>query len=340
MITIKEGKGQMRHTLMFEEIGIPGNGQATASAIVTHHFRPDRLDVPVGIVEDFDIVCIKFDGVDRLQPGSMPALLFVDVKGVRRLDRDGVLLAASVGTEISVTVRNRSKKKKMFRCSVIGDLVEGVEGNMGDVKGLADTEIENLRRQANIDDQLSGIARRVNDLGVRIDGLQASCLDRVEQPEDGRSEIMSRLSDLYGHQIDSILIAAGCTSPVEAAVREYPLGLDDTLVRAESTANITVQPQVVFRPERLVIPEDIAVDFLIRDIKVGKNSQLVSPVALPAVMFTEQAFGVRLKMDTAQISMFVTVSVTNTSKEDRYFRGVIFGPAVEDVTRARRLRRY
>jgi hypothetical protein len=111
--------------------------------------------------------------------------------------------------------------------------------------------------------------------------------------------------------------------------REYALGLGSTAVSGNSSANINVQPQVIFRPERLVVPSNLAVDFLITDIKVGKNSQLVSTGALPAVMFTEVAFGVRLKMDTCQISMFVTVSVTNQNPAARNFQGGIVGPAVE-----------
>jgi len=111
--------------------------------------------------------------------------------------------------------------------------------------------------------------------------------------------------------------------------REYALGLGSTSVAGSSSANINVQPQVIFRPERLVVPSNIAVDFLITDIKVGKNSQLVSTGALPAVMFTENAFGVRLKMDTAQISMFVTISVTNQNPAARNFQGGLVGPAVE-----------
>ena len=111
--------------------------------------------------------------------------------------------------------------------------------------------------------------------------------------------------------------------------REYALGLGSTPVAGNSSANINVQPQVIFRPERLVVPSNIAVDFLITDIKVGKNSQLVSTGALPAVMFTETAFGVRLKMDTCQISMFVTISVTNQNGQPKAFQGGLVGPAVE-----------
>ena len=111
--------------------------------------------------------------------------------------------------------------------------------------------------------------------------------------------------------------------------REYALGLGSTSVGGGNSANINVQPQVIFRPERLVVPSNVAVDFLITDIKVGKNSQLASTGALPAVMFTETAFGVRLKMDTAQISMFVTISVTNQNANARNFQGGFVGPAIE-----------
>lgn len=111
--------------------------------------------------------------------------------------------------------------------------------------------------------------------------------------------------------------------------REYALGLGSTSVMGSTSANINVQPQVVFRPERLVIPSNVAIDFLLTDLKVGKNSQLASTGAVPAIAFSEQAFGVRLKMDTAQISMFVTISVTNQNPNARNFQGVIIGPAVE-----------
>jgi len=114
-----------------------------------------------------------------------------------------------------------------------------------------------------------------------------------------------------------------------ASPHEMVVGLGRTTVEGYGSTNIIVQPQCHFRPERLEIPPEVAPDFLLTDIKVGKNSQLVSTGALPAVMFTEQAFGVRLKMDTAQISMFVTVSVTNQNAQARNFQGGLVGPAVE-----------
>ena len=147
---------------------------------------------------------------------------------------------------------------------------------------------------------------------------------RAKKKRNARKQAMAR--DLMARRVAS---GALLRSVPPRNAREYALGLGSTSVAGTSSANINVQPQVIFRPERLVVPSNLAVDFLITDIKVGKNSQLVSTGALPAVMFTEQAFGVRLKMDTAQISMFVTVSVTNQNPAARNFQGGLVGPAVE-----------
>ena len=147
----------------------------------------------------------------------------------------------------------------------------------------------------------------------------------------GRPDVLVALSIPAAQALMRKRVAAGAllrgVAPRNS--REYALGLGSTSVSGNSSANINVQPQVIFRPERLVVPSNLAVDFLITDIKVGKNSQLVSTGALPAVMFTEVAFGVRLKMDTCQISMFVTVAITNQNPAARNFQGAIIGPAVE-----------
>lgn len=111
--------------------------------------------------------------------------------------------------------------------------------------------------------------------------------------------------------------------------REYILGFDSTAVPGSTSANITKRPQVIFRPERVVIPSSVGVDFQVVDIKVGKNSQFSASGEVPAVVFAETSFGVRLKMDTCQVSMDVTISVRNTNAAQRNFTAAIIGPAVE-----------
>jgi hypothetical protein len=88
-------------------------------------------------------------------------------------------------------------------------------------------------------------------------------------------------------------------------------------------------PQIVFRPERLVIPSDIAGQFLVNQIIVGKNPQQVSADPIPGRVFDERGVGVRLSMDTAQISQQITLNVTNIGGAPAVFRAAMIGPSVE-----------
>lgn len=112
--------------------------------------------------------------------------------------------------------------------------------------------------------------------------------------------------------------------------REYPMGFDTVgTVAAGANVQIISRPQVTFRPERLVVGGAIAASFLINDIKVGKNSQLTNSAALPGDAFAPTAFGVRLRMDTAQISMDVVLDVTNISAAPLRFNAALFGKAIQ-----------
>lgn len=112
--------------------------------------------------------------------------------------------------------------------------------------------------------------------------------------------------------------------------REIVMGIDSVAtIAAAATAIVQGQPQIVFRPDRIVIPATIAGSFLINDLKVGKNSQFVNGTAVPAEAFTQGAFGVRLKMDTLQISQTVAFTVTNVSLGALRFNAALIGPAVE-----------
>ena len=87
--------------------------------------------------------------------------------------------------------------------------------------------------------------------------------------------------------------------------------------------------QIVFRPERIVVPAAVAAFFQITDVKVGKNSQFVSSGAVPAATFAETAFGVRLKMDTCQISQDLIIDVTNIDVAAHRFFAAMIGESVE-----------
>lgn len=112
--------------------------------------------------------------------------------------------------------------------------------------------------------------------------------------------------------------------------REFPVGFDSVAtIAAGASATLTQRPQIIFRPERIVVPAAVAAFFQINDVKVGKNSQLVSAGAIPAATFAETAFGVRLKMDTVQISQDLILLVTNIDVAARRFLAAMIGESVE-----------
>lgn len=112
--------------------------------------------------------------------------------------------------------------------------------------------------------------------------------------------------------------------------RQYVAGFDSvTTIAAGASQTISFQPQVLFRPERLIIDANIQNAFILTDLKVGKNSQFVQSGAIPASAFGPNAFGVRLKCDTAQVSSTISLAVTNLSNGALRFLAALIGEAVE-----------
>ena len=141
----------------------------------------------------------------------------------------------------------------------------------------------------------------------------------------GAAPAARRLAPMPGYPQGQQLRVKAPTS-----AREYVMGIDSVAtIAAAATSSLTSRPQVVFRPDRLVVPSTIAGSFLINDLKVGKNSQFVNGTAVPAEAFTQGAVGVRLKMDTTQISQDILISVTNISAGALRFNAALIGPAVE-----------
>ena len=93
--------------------------------------------------------------------------------------------------------------------------------------------------------------------------------------------------------------------------RRYPLGFVPTSIPASTSALIPSAPQNLFRPERLVIPSDIAFDIGVRDIKVGNQSQLVQSVEVPGALFSEVAIDTNVTFDTAEVGNQVSVDARN-----------------------------
>jgi len=112
--------------------------------------------------------------------------------------------------------------------------------------------------------------------------------------------------------------------------RRFPLGFESaTPIAAGASVTITSRPQTLFKGQRLVLPSDIAGDFVIDDLKVGKDSQFVAEGAIPGRVLQENATNVDFDLDTAQISQDISISVTNIGGAPRTFRAALWGKVAE-----------
>lgn len=107
--------------------------------------------------------------------------------------------------------------------------------------------------------------------------------------------------------------------------RRYPLGFVPTDIIAAATSLIPSTPQNLFRPERLVIPSDIAFDSGVTDVKVGNQSQFVETAEVPGSLFSEVAINTGVTFDTAEVGNQISVSVRNKSLADFEFTAGLVG---------------
>lgn len=122
-------------------------------------------------------------------------------------------------------------------------------------------------------------------------------------------------------------------------VRSYPVGFELLAVPAGSTQNITIRPQVLFRPRRLIVPSQtfgaggivqLAVYFSILDLKVGNQSQMVTSDPIPAIAFIETAIETALAFDTANLGHEITIVVKNLDGGAAHdFRALIHGAVMQ-----------
>lgn len=98
---------------------------------------------------------------------------------------------------------------------------------------------------------------------------------------------------------------------------------------ASETATVSLQPQRMFRPERLTFASLTALYFLLNSINIAQEPQFVADGATLCQLYTEVAVGMRLKGKTANLGALITINLTNLDAVNpRVVYGQIVGPAV------------
>lgn len=111
--------------------------------------------------------------------------------------------------------------------------------------------------------------------------------------------------------------------------RGFPIGFGPTSVTGGATVTFTAQPQLIFRPSRLIVPAIIAGSFSVADLKIGKNSQLVSANPIPAVAFAENAVDAGLRLDTCNVGQLIALQVTNNAVGAVTFSAALLGVSID-----------
>ena len=107
--------------------------------------------------------------------------------------------------------------------------------------------------------------------------------------------------------------------------RRYPLGFTPTDIATTVTTTIAANPQSLYRPERLIVPSDIAGDIGIVDVKVGTQSQFVQNTEVPAAIFSEVAIDAYVHFDSAEVGNQIYVQSRNKSSGTVNFTAAIIG---------------
>lgn len=151
----------------------------------------------------------------------------------------------------------------------------------------------------------------------------------------------ARVRQLIAEHMSSLVPWSGIPPRPRPDEAMFPLGLGVATFNAGSGLNLTLtaRPQRAFRGERLVLTsvrDGASTDGLlvtITDIKIGDVSQKVGGGALPANVFSNDAFGVRLMLDAAvpgvDITLSLTISGAPTGTDFLTIAGAIIGRATE-----------
>jgi len=111
--------------------------------------------------------------------------------------------------------------------------------------------------------------------------------------------------------------------------RHLPLGFGRWLVQPRGRIHVYTQPIKPFKGQRLVVPSQIADNFSISQIRVGKHDQLTT--SAPASLFTEQTPRVGaqgLGLDTVSPSLFLEIVADNISQTVCHFTCAFLGTFV------------
>jgi len=98
-------------------------------------------------------------------------------------------------------------------------------------------------------------------------------------------------------------------------------------VAGAAASDLQMQPQELFRMERMFVPSYLAQDFNITKLFVGQKNQLLVSGEINGTVFSEVAVRSFLNLDTANIGNTVTLGLRNDGTVDQAPRPDLLGTA-------------
>ena len=178
------------------------------------------------------------------------------------------------------------------------------------------------------------VARRVHTLGRAVQRERQRTSALVNQLRRVRATTPQRLaaSSPPAAAMQTVPAAGGGAHTLverqPTRSNKLPLGINSNgAVAAGTTVQISVQPQVLFRPTRYFVSQVVGDKFRIDSITIGKDNQFATSGPLPASSFSDP--NLTFNFDTCQPGQSIVVSVTNITAADAIFMSSMWGDSVQ-----------
>lgn len=170
---------------------------------------------------------------------------------------------------------------------------------------------------------VSGVSEIEGEVGYDardiVGALQARAAQLRSKTAAGPARSGSRPTSWNGKQLDP------------TKWRRLPAAMPSTSIAAGATADITIKPQRLFRPEFLIATESTASKLFIDGAFVQGENQFVTSGSIPVATFGPTVLlNNEMQLKTADIGAEVTLKVRNSDTAAVTFSGTFFGEAYID----------
>lgn len=159
--------------------------------------------------------------------------------------------------------------------------------------------------------EIIGLDEIIGEMGAIGESLD-DVLEAIEGEEPHKAvnkvkKLAKKMSQL--RDIDPNAIAVQNRQPSRRRYWHAPFPA--TAFAAAATTALQMQPQELFRTERMFIPSQVAQDYNVTQLFVGQKNQLLVAGEINGSVFSEVAIRSFLNLDTANVGNTVTLTLRN-----------------------------